>query len=181
MTCIIALRQNGKVYLAGDRMGSSTSNKFVCQLPKVFKHGDMLIGFCGSFHLQSILHHRLEVLPIQTTNLDKYIHTKFIAELAEQVLAMDYRSDQANYRIEGDLLVAANNKIYLIENFDSVIEIAGDYYAVGSGYEYALGALSVLRDNKRMSAPMRLKKAMQAVIDHSPSVGLPMDIISDKD
>lgn len=181
MTCIIALRQNGKVYLAGDRMGSSTSNKFVCKLPKVFKHGEMLIGFCGSFHLQSILQHRLEVLPIQTTNIDKYIHTKFITELADQVIAMDYRSDQANYRIEGDLLIAANNKIYLLEGFDSVIEIAADYYAAGSGYEYALGALSVLKENKKMSPKVRLKKAMEAVIEHSPSVGLPMDLISDAD
>ena len=63
MTCIVALKENGKVYIGGDCAGSDQSFTHSRKDPKVFKRGKFLIGFTSSFRMGQLLMHTLKVDP----------------------------------------------------------------------------------------------------------------------
>ena len=56
MTCIVGCIHNGKVFLAGDQLGSNGYYKENHEkLTKVFKVGEFLIGYTTSFRMGQIL------------------------------------------------------------------------------------------------------------------------------
>jgi len=82
MTCIVALRHEEKVYMAGDRGASDDGVILALESPKVWKVGPYLIGYAGSMDGDRIRHNFRPSAP-NIKDTDKYMHTKFIKELRE--------------------------------------------------------------------------------------------------
>jgi hypothetical protein len=55
MTCIVGLRQGGKVFIGGDSAGISGWDVTVRADPKVFLSGPYAMGFTSSFRLGQLL------------------------------------------------------------------------------------------------------------------------------
>ena len=84
MTCIVAIAQNGTVYMASDHAASDDKSGVIISRrePKCFKVGQYGIAFTDSFRMGQILQYSWappKYTPTKTNSgLDKFMRTKFI-------------------------------------------------------------------------------------------------------
>jgi ATP-dependent protease HslVU (ClpYQ) peptidase subunit len=137
MTCIVGYVDNGIVYIGGDSAGSTDEIIRERVDKKVFRVQDFLIGFTTSFRMGQLLQHKLKV-PKQKCKSDfKFMCTVFIDSVK-----MVFKEDN----MKGNFLVGYRGVLYDIEEDFQVAMVAEKYNAVGSGSQYALGALHALVD-----------------------------------
>ena len=173
MTCIVALRHEDKIFMAGDRGASNDGNILSLDSPKVWKVGPYLIGYAGSMDGDRI-RHNFKPTPPTIKDTDKYMHTKFIKELREF-----YNEFWIDTSKEGDLslILAVRNEIYEHSSGDmSLSKYTLPYLSAGSGSEYAYGVLYAT--DKQKNARNRVQQAVSAAIKFSPSCMGPVDIVS---
>jgi len=84
MTCIVAIAQNGIVYMGSDHAASDDKTGWILSRkePKCFKVGQYAIAFTDSFRMGQILQYSWvppKYTPTKTNSgLDKFMRTKFI-------------------------------------------------------------------------------------------------------
>lgn len=149
VTCVVGVEyeENGerKVLLAADSAATNDYTTQVVRGPKVFRVGDLLIGFTTSFRMGQLLQYRLpHCLPKKAhEHLDpmEHIITNVIPAI---IYALDdgrYIKDQ-NQRIEaGTYLIGCSGRLFEVSDGFGVCEWQDGYGAIGSGYQPALGAM----------------------------------------
>lgn len=175
MTCIIGLEHGGKVYMGGDSAASNNIAIYETNVRKVFKVGSFLIGWTSSFRMGQILQYHLHA-PVQTDDQAdmQYMVVTFIE--AVHTCLKEYRFDRGDENGGGCFLVGYRGKLYTIYGDYQVQHYARGVNAIGSGQEFALGAMTVLKD---LPPEKRIKKALKAAGAWSDSVCAPyyvMDI-----
>ena len=173
MTCIVALRHEDKVYMAGDRGASDDGVILSLESPKVWKVGPYLIGYAGSMDGDRIRHNFRPSAP-NIKDTDKFMHTKFIKELREfyNEFWIDTSKDG-----ELSLIIGIRGEIYEHSSGDmSLSKYSVPYISIGSGSEYAYGVLYAT--DKQKNARNRVNQAVSAAIKFNPSCMGPVDIIS---
>jgi len=188
MTCIIGLLDKEKdcVYVGADSLGSSWCNQAIFKNRKVFKAKDntnILMAICGDFKLQNILsieeniieeikHYKNE---INFEHMVKYVSPK-IMNLANQYYCLKYKD---GYRsMEGDIIFAYKNQLYIIESNGQVLEPEDEYIAGGSGGNFAIAVLS---QNKDKDTIARIKEGLEAAEKHAVGVKRPFYIMNTLD
>ena len=89
MTCIVAIAQNGVVYMAADHAASDEKSGWILSRkdPKVFKVAQYGIAFTDSFRMGQILQYSWtppRYTPTKTNvGLDKFMKTKFVDSVKE--------------------------------------------------------------------------------------------------
>ena len=84
MTCIVAIAQNGTVYMGSDHAASDEKSGWILSRkePKCFKVGQYAVAFTDSFRMGQILQYSWnppKYVPTKTNSgLDKFLRTKFI-------------------------------------------------------------------------------------------------------
>lgn len=166
MTCIIGLEHKGKVYMGGDSAAVNNIAIYQTEVRKVFRANGFLIGWTGSFRMGQILQYQLQV-PVQTTDQTdmEYMVTIFIE--AVRKCFVDFGYDKGGEDSGGTFLVGYHGQLYTIYSDYQVQQYAGAMNAVGSGQEYALGAMTALSD---MSPKRRIKAALKIAGKWSDSV-----------
>jgi ATP-dependent HslUV protease subunit HslV len=152
-TTILCVRKNGKVAIGGDGQVSLGNTVMKHSAKKVRKmHNDKIIGgFAGStadaFSLFARFEEKLE---------------KFQGNLARSAveLAKDWRTDKMLRRLEAMLLVADNEKSFLVSGTGDVIEPDDGILAIGSGGMFALAAAKALVQNTDLDARKIVEEAM---------------------
>ena len=152
-TTILCVRKNGKVAMGGDGQVSLGNTVMKHSAKKVRKmHHDKIIGgFAGStadaFSLFARFEEKLE---------------KFQGNLARSAveLAKDWRTDKMLRRLEAMLLVADNEKSFLVSGTGDVIEPDDGILAIGSGGMFALAAAKALVQNTDLDARKIIEEAM---------------------
>ena len=152
-TTILCVRKNGKVAIGGDGQVSLGNTVMKHSAKKVRKmHHDKIIGgFAGStadaFSLFAKFEEKLE---------------KFQGNLARSAveLAKDWRTDKILRRLEAMLLVADNEKSFLLSGTGDVIEPDDGILAIGSGGMFALAAAKALVQNTDLDARKIVEEAM---------------------
>ncbi|VAX28049.1 ATP-dependent protease subunit HslV [hydrothermal vent metagenome] len=152
-TTILCVRKNGKVAMGGDGQVSLGNTVMKHSAKKVRKmHHDKIIGgFAGStadaFSLFARFEEKLE---------------KFQGNLARSAveLAKDWRTDKMLRRLEAMLLVADNEKSFLVSGTGDVIEPDDGILAIGSGGMFALAAAKALVTNTDLDAKKIVEEAM---------------------
>ena len=81
MTCIVAVRKEDKIYMSGERGVSDDDIILQSSSPKVWQTGPYLFGYAGSMDGDRIRHNFKPSAPVGN-NLEKFMYTKFIKELA---------------------------------------------------------------------------------------------------
>jgi ATP-dependent protease HslVU (ClpYQ) peptidase subunit len=183
MTCIVAIAQNGTVYMGSDHAASDDKSGWILSRkePKVFKIGQYGIAFTDSFRMGQILQYNWvppKYAPTKTNSgLDKFMRTKFIDSVKTAFKDNGYGSIGQNSDEDsgGIFIVGLEGRIFTIDEDFHVGENVVNYMAEGSGGSFALGALHATKNQK--NPRMRLKLALEAASEFSMSVAPPFTYI----
>ena len=174
MTTIVAIQGDGFAVVAADSRIVSMSDDGVASpishlgsnLSKVSQNGPYLLGAAGDVRAINILHHAFTP-PTPPSNLkgkklDYFITTKFIPVLREAFEKQGYATPEREgaHIAEHDSVILAviHGVIYVIDGDYAWSSDSNGYYAIGSGGDYALGALHTLL-NKKKSLDISVAKA----------------------
>lgn len=139
------------IIFGADRQSTSGSVAILLSEPKIFKRDEILMGVCGWTLLRKVLMFDFKI-PDHETNLtdEEYINTVFITKLRKCLkkhnvsTVKDEREDTKSC-----ILMAYRKKIYKIDCDFCVTKFDKGYYAVGSGQDFALGALDTYKEIKK--------------------------------
>lgn len=148
MTCIVAVKHNNTIYMAGDSLGSNSDfQKTVRKDPKVFISGEMLLGFTSSFRMGQILQYVMEA-PERPEGISdmKYLVAHWIPAVIECFDDQGYRGEKGENqhdetRTGGNFLLGYRGTLYVIDDDFQVGIPADQYAAAGCGEDLALGAM----------------------------------------
>jgi ATP-dependent protease HslVU (ClpYQ) peptidase subunit len=173
MTCIAVVRQDNKIFMAGDRGASDDDTILTLSTPKVWKLGPYLIGYAGTLDGERVRYNFNPYVP-DIKDIDKFMQTKFIKQLRQ--FYNDWWVDTSKDADLG-LIICVRGQIYEHNAVDmSLSKYTGDYLAMGSGAQYAYGYLNAtekIKDGKK-----RVMGAVSSAIKFSPSCVGPVDVVS---
>lgn len=189
MTCIVGLVQDGEVWIGGDSASSNESGVDIRSDKKIFtlrsrtEGQEYLIGFANSYRMGQIIQYHTQIpYPAYRTpdkELDGYMVRTFCSSIEAAFKKNNYVSSEEDQGPTGDFLVGIKGHLYQISSDMSIARFDCNYTAVGSGAEYALGALHALKGYDVMPEE-RVKMALEAAEEHSPSVRRPFILLSQK-
>ena len=181
MTCIIALKHNKKVYMAGDSGAIGTNEWSVSPDPKVFViDNEIAFGFTSSFRMGQVLQYKFTMPTRQRGDSDdKYIRVSVIDRIIEVFTENKVITNVEGRPLEcGTFLIGYRGEIYEVQDDMSVLRNALPYMSIGAGEDVANGAMHVLcRDKKTIEPHAVLNQALQTVTEFCNSVRSPFHIV----
>lgn len=175
MTCIVAIKRNGTVWMGGDRAGSAEHRITSYTGAKVFAKGELLIGYTGSFRFGQLLQYVfVQPKQISKEGTTAYMVKRFIPAVSSVLVKEGY-----NKYLDDDFehfLVGYRGHLYEVQSDKSVLEPILPYTAIGSGMDIANGALAILSAT-RQPAKAILHQALVAATDAVATVAPPFDIM----
>jgi hypothetical protein len=183
MTCIVAIAQNGVVYMGSDHAASDDKTGWILarKEPKCFKVGQYAVAFTDSFRMGQILQYMWtppKYTPTKTNSgLDKFMRTKFIDSVKQAFKDNGYGSigSASEEDTGGIFIVGIEGRIFTIDEDFHVGENVVNYMAEGSGGQIALGALYATKNQK--NPKLRLKAALEAAAEYNMAVSAPFTYI----
>jgi len=179
VTCIAGLVDGRDVWMGGDSAGVADWALTVRRDPKVFRVGEMLIGFTSSFRMGQLLRHRL-VLPEhqREVSVERWLAVDFVDAVRTCLADGGWREKDKDRESGGHFLVGYRGVLAEVES-DFQVGLARDRFAaVGCGAEAARGALWALqRVRDRRTPPERLRLALGAAERLSAGVRGPFTIL----
>lgn len=145
-TTVVCVRRDGKVAVAGDgqvTVGTTVMKHGAAKVRRLY-HDKIIAGFAGSAADAFALFSRFEA------KLEEY---RGNLERSVVELAKDWRMDKYLRQLQAFLVVANNEKSFLISGTGDLIQPDEDgILAIGSGGSYALAAARALMKYTPMSA-----------------------------
>lgn len=159
MTCVVGLMHKGRVHIGVDSSSIQGWTRRTTNLKKVFRSGPFLLGYTTSFRMGQLLEHHLEV-PKQTDDQTdmQYLVVEFIERARKLMKDRGYSKVEANAETGGQFLIGYRGRLYSVQNDFQVGEMSDGLDAIGSGSDYALGAMKAL---ETLPPTQRIKKALQ--------------------
>lgn len=198
MTTIIGLQGDGWCVIGADsRITSMDEHGFILSqqvLPesssKLISKNGYIIGAAGDVRAINILHHVYEppVLPKskQTDGIDQFITKTVVPRLRECFDQQGYSppdKSERDHQAQQDstVLIALKARIYIIDNDYSWAQDNTGIYTIGTGSQYARGALNILIGNTTQNltqekAIRAVTRALKVSSDHDPYTGPPHHI-----
>lgn len=185
MTCIVGIEHDGVVTLAADsRLSDMDSHIYQNMVStKVWTSGEWVYGGCGSLRGLQILRYIFAApqLPDEddADTMEEYLVNYWSEELRETF------SDAGHQKMKHEVQTTPNTwfmfgirgRLYLMMYDYAVYRIDRGFQAVGSGEQYALGALEALKGVK-MHPQDKLTAALDATSAFCPSVGPPYHYVT---
>ncbi|KKM93710.1 hypothetical protein LCGC14_1205560 [marine sediment metagenome] len=176
MTCIIAVKYDGKVYMGGDSAGVTGLEITTRQDSKVFTVGEMMIGYTTSFRMGQLL--RYMKMPERTEKMRddfQYMVACVIPAIRKILTDGGYTKKEHGVEKGGQFLIGYRSHIYCIHSDFQVGERIDDYDALGCGASYALGSLY---GTSRLSPKNRILKALKTAAYFSAGVREPFNVVT---
>lgn len=174
MTCIVAIVEpNGAIHMGADSAASNSNHEIRTRKdPKIYKVGEFLFGFTGSFRMGQILGYKFSAPEHRPDySIEKYMHTSFIDHVRELFHNNGYAKTDSGRESGGFFLVGYRGRLFGVESDYQIEELTVPYMAIGSGSEVALGSLFSTTDIK---CPLkRLELALKAAEAFNYSVRSP--------
>ena len=187
MSTIIAVKKNGFATIAADTLtkfgDTKESSDLILNHSKIMKAGNNYIAHVGHASWDLILSsyfERLKRLP-SMTSAGKIFE---MARRLHKVLKEDYylnptdREDDPFECSQTECLIVNPSGIFGLYALRSVQEYS-KFYAFGSGYAYALGAMYTLYSTKASSDKIALA-GIEAAAEFNDSTGLPVEMYTIK-
>jgi ATP-dependent protease HslVU (ClpYQ) peptidase subunit len=170
MTCVIAIKQDGVVYMGADSAGSDLYTIRTRSDPKIHKVGAFMFGFTTSFRMGQLLAHAF-VAPDRDprVSIEKFMATTFVNAVRDCLKAGGYASKKDETEAGGTFLVAYEGHAFTIYDDYQVAESALPYEAVGCGTDFAMGSLFSTADS-HLSPSRRIALALEAAATFSCGV-----------
>jgi ATP-dependent HslUV protease subunit HslV len=157
-TTILAVRRDGKTAIAGDgqvTVGSTVMKHNARKVRKIY-NDKILAGFAGATADAFTLFEKFEA------KLEQY-HGNLTRAAVE--LAKDWRTDKVLRRLEALMIVADNERSFILSGNGDVIEPENGLAAIGSGGPYALAAARALHDHTSLDAHSIASEALKIAGD----------------
>lgn len=180
MTCIVALKHNGVVYIGGDSLGSNGHLKVVRNDMKVFKPNKHTVsGFTTSYRMGQLLMYNPTLF--EDINDMKDMVTEFIPRIQELFDDNGYSKTYGNGEKEGGVfLVGIKDELYKVDSDFQIAMTSHNFDACGCGEEFALGSLFTTEDSD-LTPEDRILSALVSAETFSTGVQRPFYIINTKD
>jgi ATP-dependent HslUV protease, peptidase subunit HslV len=172
MSIAVAVRKDHEVILAADsqtNFGSSTVGAENHRARKIRRVGTAFVATTGWGLYDNILDHLLRSgTPPRLTNQDAIFEffLKFWRALHDRYTLINDQADKDNDSPFGDLdasfLIVNRRGIYSVASDLSVTEFS-QYYAIGSGSDFSLGALHALYDGPLDAAELARRACAAAI------------------
>ena len=163
MTTIVGMQGDGFAVICTDSRVSDDSGGTLSTLgqgmSKVAQNGSYLIGAAGDVRAINILHHAFAP-PTPPSNLkgkklDAFMTVKFIPALREclEKQGYSYFDKDSNFTatFESTIITVIHSTIYVIDGDYSWASDSNGLYAIGSGSDYAIGAMNVLMPKNKLT------------------------------
>lgn len=194
MTTILGVQGDGfSVICTDSRISTMDEGGFASQImtlgrnsSKVATNGKYLLGAAGDVRAINIIHHVFQPPApppgLTDSKLDQFFTTKFIPSLRAcfevQGYASPERDDSTHIAEQGSTIICSiHGSIYVVDGDYSWTSDVTGLYALGTGSSYALGAMSVLFDKKKLLTPAQVKtlclKAIAVSSKYDPYTGPP--------
>jgi len=177
MSCIVGVFGDGKMYIGGDSGATCGYKHLVSNVPKVFRNGEFIFGFIGSYRMGQIL--RVYFSPpsqiVDTTDYE-YLATLVTEHIRSIFKEHGFQGD--NEREGGTFLIGYRGIVYVMYSDYHINWYNTGTVAIGSGEDYALGSLLV---TSMLEPRARIEAALQVAAMYTGTVKPPFIIIGDDD
>lgn len=178
MTAIAGFTDGKTVWIGGDSAGVAGYSVRTRTDCKVFKNGEMVMGFTSSFRMGQILQHHLSPpTPLEGSDDYAYMVTQFIPAVKAALAEHGFEMTENGQTYAGTFIVGYRGNLYLIDSDYQVGTVAQSYLACGCGQDLILGALYSL-DCYEMTPEERITTALEAATEFSAGVKAPFHIIN---
>lgn len=184
MTCVVAIEHKGNLYFGGDSFCADLEDEIVdlCDTPKVYKCGEVLIGICGSVKCEGVLEKCAKTHILKRKNVTKdWIKNNFLEILQKEMIkskAIESKNDSIQMP-DTTFLIGVQGEILILQDDFSFYRSARKFAAIGLGAPYALGALNAL-ESFNISPEEKIKLALKTSSEFSYYVREPFHIIANK-
>lgn len=144
MTTIVGIVRDGIVTIGADSAGSNGEMTTIRKDRKLFRKGEMVIGYTSSYRMGQLLQYHLSI-PFHHKGVDdmEYMVTEFVPAVRACLSEGGWAKKESEQEEGGTFLVGYRGHLYEIDSDYQVEESADEYNACGGGYIAALGALNV--------------------------------------
>jgi ATP-dependent HslUV protease, peptidase subunit HslV len=153
-TTVLCVRKDGVVAIAGDgqvTIGNTVMKHGAAKVRRLY-HDKVIAGFAGSAADAFALFSRFEA------KLEEY---RGNMERAVVELAKDWRLDKYLRQLQAFLIVANNERAYLVSGTGDLIQPDDGILAIGAGGPYALAAARALIKHTNLSATEVAEEALR--------------------
>lgn len=178
MTCIVGFTNQTHAWIASDIILASNSISERLTYPKTFIKDEFIFATSGNVRACQLLQHCWTPPPFKKSiPIIKYMCQNFAPSIKQLMVDNDLivKNDDGIGEIDMIMIVAFRGKLFEIHRNCAVIEVERGYTSMGSGSEYALGAMTVLFGSepnkvKKIDAELSLVRALRIANLHSPFV-----------
>ncbi|MFH2107101.1 MAG: ATP-dependent protease subunit HslV [Chrysiogenia bacterium] len=157
-TTVLCVRQKGKLVMGADGQVTFQNTVLKHKTKKIRRlyNEKILAGFAGATSDAFSLFQRFEA------KLEEYNGN--ISRAAVE-LSKDWRTDKILRRLEAMLIVANEEKMYILSGTGDIIEPDENVLAIGSGGPYALAAALALSRDTQLDARAIVEKSLEIASD----------------
>lgn len=146
MTCVVGVQRDGRVVIAGDSRGTAGLNVTDRADEKVFRvwagSTPVIIGCTTSYRMIQVLRYRLQLPPIDTWDLRRWMSVQFVDAARKAFGEAGWlRKETDGAERGGSFLVGIRDQLFAVEGDHQVGVPRCGFDAVGCGFAYALGAM----------------------------------------
>lgn len=182
MSTITVVRKNGYAAIAADTLTKSgyakESAEYLINHQKILKYNDIYIAISGSMAVAQSIEHYLQALK-RKPKLDSIANIFSIWLKIHQALKEVYflntemDEDDSVQSSQTDTLIANSSGIYSVNAYRSITELT-KFYATGSGYEFALGAMYAVYNEESYAAEDIARLGVAAGAEFDDGTGIPI-------
>lgn len=178
MTCIVGMVDDDKtIWIGGDAAAVGGYSVAAYANTKVWRAGEFLFGFTGSFRLGQVLQYGF-LPPARRFDQDTYAYmvTDFVAAVRETCKEHGclITSAEGLDGFDGSAVMVGYDKhLFVIYDDLQVQESSRGYDALGTGEEYALGSVF---SSEHLDTQERITLALEAAANFSKGVQPPFTI-----
>lgn len=135
MTTIVAVENSDHVLIGSDSQVSAGFQKSRLEEGKIIKNGGYTIAVAGRLRmLQALKHATLPVIPREAWDVDEFVSTTLAPAISALEKSIECESDS-------QYLFVIRGRVYNIHGDGTYLRDPSGKYSIGSGSDYALGAL----------------------------------------
>lgn len=178
MTCIVGLERPEGVWIGGDSALVYNGGIETCADPKVFTSGPFLIGHTGTPRGAQVLRYHLKCRKQQRDEEDHaYLCTAFVDEARRAfqgagILRVKDEEEEHDHA----WLMGYRGCLYAVYGDWQVTAVEGGWMAVGSGRDFARGALAALEQGEAVRPEVWVLRALRAAERCCTTVRAPFTI-----
>lgn len=149
MTTIVGIQKDDRAIIAVDSRVTDDNGRIYSHpnMMKYAERGSFIIAGSGEVLPCDIIQNMWtppRLLAADKANIYKFMITKVVPSMREILSKNGYNFDEEHDKKEGErfhFLIACNGELFDVDQELSVTRDARGYYAIGSGGDYALGAM----------------------------------------